>query len=98
MCLDRERGWCALGMVLKASERFEALGGASTPKRLKSVAKRRFMVITKAGGERNRPEYAHMRERNETRRKEEEQCLVSLLGEGCARWRRSPEAWPERRR
>ena len=37
-------------------------------------------------------------ERKETRRKEEEQCLVTLLGNGCARWRRSPEAWPERRR
>ena len=37
-------------------------------------------------------------ERKETRRKEEEMYLASLLGNGCAWWRRSPEAWPERRR
>jgi hypothetical protein len=35
-------------MVFKASERFKALGGASTPKRSKREARRRFTVITKA--------------------------------------------------
>ena len=37
-------------------------------------------------------------ERKETRRKEEEMYLASLLGNGFAWWRRSPKAWPERRR
>ena len=32
-----------------------------------------------------------MAERKETRRKEEEMYLASLLGNGCAWWRRSPE-------
>ena len=39
-----------------------------------------------------------MAERKEGGKKEEEQYLVALLGIGCARGRRCPEAWPERGR